>query len=110
MGPFALLAALHKAGFAQDLHVIGKAGLGQPQVLVLQHAGALFAAAQPGQNGKALFVAQGAEHRRLLTEVLHAAHLKSNFLDASSKVYTLPAALSTGCFFQAVGRGRSRWA
>ena len=56
MGPFSLLTALHKAGFAQYLHVIGETGLGKPQILTLQHAGAFFAAAQPGQDGKALCV------------------------------------------------------
>ena len=94
VGPLSLLTALHDTGFAQDLHVIGKAGLGQLHRL-LQHAGALFPAAQLLQNGKALGVAQSPEYLGVFLKV--AVHVRSshqNYL--MRRTYHTKARLSRG--------------
>ena len=75
VGPLSLLAALDDAGFAQDLHVVGKTRLGQLHGL-LQHAGALFTAAQLLQNSKALGVAQCPEYLGIFLKV--AVHVRSS--------------------------------
>lgn len=84
VGPFALLAAGHDAGFAQYFHVVGHGGLAHVQA-VDEHAGALLAAAQELQDRKAVGVAQGLEYLGVFLVVcIHAGHLISKFFDMYS--------------------------
>jgi hypothetical protein len=84
VGPLPLLPRLDQAGFAENLHVIGKTGLADVELLQ-QHAGALFAAAQLLQHHKPVWIAEGLKDSRVLLILrFHDDRLTSKYFDVNN--------------------------
>jgi hypothetical protein len=68
--PFAFFPASDQPCVAQDLHMMGKGGLGQMEIFQ-QHAGAPLSALEQFQDVEPVFIAQGLEQTGFKSKIFH---------------------------------------